>query len=138
MNASNSPPPATKRVIQWPDPPARDAYYGLARRIIDVLEPHTESDPVALLAQLLVFFGNAIGRRPHFTVEADRHGLNFYVVLVGATSKRCKGTALGHIGRLFERCDPGWVDRRVTSGLSSGEGLIWAVRDGDVWDGRDD
>jgi hypothetical protein len=68
---------------------------------------------------------------PHFTVEADRHGLNLFLVLVGATAKGRKGTALGHVKRLFERCDPEWTDRCVTSGLSSGEGLIWAVRDGD-------
>ena len=118
-----------KAVVQWPDPPAREAYHGLAGRIVDAIAPHTESDPVALLTQLLVFFGNAIGRGPHFMVEADRHALNLYLVLVGGTSKGRKGTSLGHVRRLFERCDPQWADGCVTSGLSSGDGLIWAVRD---------
>jgi hypothetical protein len=118
--------------VQWPDPPEREAYYGLAGKIIDEIAPQTESDPVALLVQLLVFFGNVIGPRPHFKVEASRHGLNLFMVLVGATSKGRKGTALAHIQRLFERCDPDWVSRCVVSGLSSGEGLIWAVRDGDT------
>jgi len=84
---------------------------------------------VALLTQFLAFFGNAIGHEPHFMVEADRHGLNLFIVLVGATSKGRKGTSLGHVKRLFERCDPEWADRATTSGLSSGEGLIWEVRD---------
>jgi hypothetical protein len=118
-------------VVQWPDPAAVEAFYGVAGRIVQAIAPHTESDPVALLTQFLVFFGNAVGRGPHFMVEADRHALNLYLVLVGGTSKGRKGTALGHVKRLFERCDPRWVDGCLTSGLSSGEGLIWAVRDGD-------
>jgi hypothetical protein len=122
---------AEKPVVQWPDPPAREAYYGLVGLIVEAIAPHTESDPAALLTQLLVLFGNAIGRGPHFTVESDRHALNLYLVLVGGTSKGRKGTAVGHVKRLFERCDPQWADSCVTSGLSSGEGLIWAVRDGD-------
>ena len=104
---------------------------GLAGRIVDAIAPHTESDPVALLLQLIVLFGNAAGSRPHFMVEADRHGLNLYMVLVGASSKGTQSTALGHVKRLFARCDPDWADHCVTSGLSSGEGLIWAVRDAD-------
>ena len=133
----SSPPPDTSHdaeglaAPQWPDPPHADAFHGLAGEIVNAIAPHTEADPVALLVQLLVFFGNAIGHGPHFTVEADRHGFNLFVVLVGATSKGRKGTALGHIRRLFEHCDPDWVGRCLVSGLSSGEGLIWAVRDGD-------
>ena len=76
-----------KPVIQWPDSLARDAYHGLAGRIVDAIAPQTESDPVALITQLLLFFGDAIGRQVDPKVEADRHGLNLYVVLVGATSK---------------------------------------------------
>ena len=117
--------------FQWPDPPEPEAFYGLAGRLVEAIAPHTESDPVALLIQLLVFFGNVIGHRPHFKVEASRHGLNLYMVLVGATSKGRKGTALAHIERLFEQCDPNWASGCVVSGLSSGEGLIWAIRDGD-------
>jgi hypothetical protein len=37
------------------------------------LEPHTEADPVAILVQTLVMFGNLIGRNAYFSVEADRH-----------------------------------------------------------------
>src|SRR3712207_3905697 len=48
--------------ISWPSPLDRAAYYGLAGEITDMIEPHTESDPIAILGQLLVGFGNLIGR----------------------------------------------------------------------------
>jgi hypothetical protein len=56
----------------WPDPPAVEAYYGLAGDIVRAIEPHTESDPVALLAQFLLGFGIVIGRTADFRAEADR------------------------------------------------------------------
>lgn len=115
--------------VPWPDPPAPEAFHGLAGDIVRAIEPHTEADPVALLAQFLVAFGNAAGRGPHFMAEADRHGLNLFACLVGATAKGRKGTSWGHIRRLLEAVDPAWAKDHVASGLSSGEGLIWAVRD---------
>ena len=61
--------------------------------------------------------------------EADRHGTNLNTVVVGETAKGRKGTSWGNIKRLFDGVDPKWVKDRIQSGLSSGEGLIWAVRD---------
>ena len=110
------------------------AYYGLAGDIVRAIEPHSESDPVALLVQLLVFFGNVIGRTAHARVEADRHFMNLFVGLIGATSKGRKGTSAGHIKMLFSAVDSqdafrGWGKKNMISGLGSGEGLIWALRD---------
>src|SRR5262249_13019054 len=39
------------------------------------------------------------------------------------------GTSWGHIRRLLQRIDSIWAQDHIRSGLSSGEGLIWAVRD---------
>ncbi|MBI3467838.1 MAG: hypothetical protein HY000_32920, partial [Planctomycetes bacterium] len=114
---------------RWPDPPDPAAFYGLAGDIVRVIEPHSEADPVALLIQLLVGFGNLVGRIPHFTVEADDHYLNLFANLVGSTSKGRKGVSWGQILRLLHAVDPDWADNRVMTGLSSGEGLIWQVRD---------
>ena len=113
----------------WPDPPDSAAFHGLAGEIVQAIEPHTEADRVALLVQLLTATGNAIGRGPGFTVEADRHGLNLFAVLVGASSKGRKGTSWGQVQRVLAGVDPEWTSHHVTHGLSSGEGLIWAVRD---------
>jgi hypothetical protein len=113
----------------WPDPPAKEAFYGLAGDIVHVIEPASEADPAALLVQTLAAFGNVVGRRAYFSVEADRHYPNEFVVLVGRTSKARKGTSWGRVDRLFAEVDPEWTKDRVQTGLSSGEGLIWAVRD---------
>jgi hypothetical protein len=84
---------------------------------------------VAILVQTLVAFGNVISREPHCTAEADYHALNEFAVLVGATSKGRKGTSAGHVRGLYKRVAEDWTRQRIQAGLSSGEGLIWAVRD---------
>jgi hypothetical protein len=113
----------------WPDPPDPQAYYGLAGDIVRTIEPHTESSSVALLIQTLVCFGNLIGRTAHFVAEGSQHFLNLFVVLVGVTSVGRKGSSWAQVLRLFRAVDPQWAEHSVQSGLSSGEGLIWAVRD---------
>lgn len=105
------------------------ALHGLAGNVVDLIGPHTESDPVALLLQFLVSFGNAIGRNPFYQVEGDKHYTNEFVVLVGQSSKGRKGTSAGRIRQLFDVADPEWVRDHTGGGLSSGEGLIWEVRD---------
>lgn len=113
----------------WPDRPQPDAFYGLAGEIVKAIEPHSEADPVALLIQLIVGFGNVVGRKPFFRVEADRHSLNLFAVLIGRSSKGRKGTSLGHVLRILSQTDSGWNENCVQSGISTGEGLIYAVRD---------
>jgi hypothetical protein len=113
----------------WPAPPGEEAFHGLAGRIVRTIEPVSEADPAALLVQVLLAFGNAIGRNPHFIVEGDRHRGNEFAVLVGKTSKARKGTSWGRIYGLMEQAEAQWAAERVQTGLSSGEGLIWAVRD---------
>ncbi|BDC48738.1 hypothetical protein F183_A10540 [Bryobacterales bacterium F-183] len=113
----------------WPRPLGEAAYHGVVGEVVRVIEPHTESDPAALLIQLLVALGNVIGRGPCFRAEADHHYTNLFAVMVGVTSKGRKGTSLGYIRRLLERVAPDWERSNVLSGLSTGEGLIAAVRD---------
>ena len=115
----------------WPEPLADEAFHGLAGDIVRTIEPHSESDPAAILVQLLVAFGNAIGRSAHFRVERTKHFMNLFVVLVGLTSRGRKGTSFDWVKDSFERADPDYVCR-IKTGVSSGEGLIWVVRDGTV------
>lgn len=105
------------------------ALYGLAGDVVRTISPHTEADPVAILMQTLVTFGNVIGRQPHCMAEADYHAMNENAVLVGPTSKARKGTSAGQVRRLYTRVEPLWAGQCIQEGLSSGEGLIWAVRD---------
>ena len=108
---------------------AEEAYYGIAGEITQTIEPNTESDPAGLLAMFLSVTGNVIGRGAHFKVEEDRHFCKINVVLVGETSKGRKGTAQTRINRLACRVDPEWYEGCITTGLSSGEGVIHRLRD---------
>jgi hypothetical protein len=112
----------------WPAPPDRVAYHGLPGQIVARIAPHTEADPAAILVQLLVCCGALIGRDAYFQVEATRHHPNQFVVLVGDSAKARKGSSFDHVARLLGQTDPAFTSR-LTTGLSSGEGLIWAVRD---------
>ena len=116
----------------WPEPPRAAAFTGLAGEIVAAIEPHSESDPLAILAQLLVCFGSVIGRGAHYAVEATEHHGNEFVLLIGPSAKSRKGSSWDHVQRIFAHVDPGWAQERIVSGLSSGEGLIWSVRDGDT------
>ena len=107
----------------------RDALYGLAGRLVETIEPHSEADPVALLLTLLVSAGNLIGPGPHVLVEKDVHPARLNVVFVGVTAKARKGLSSSTPGWIMTQVDPGYVATRIKSGLSSGEGVIYNVRD---------
>src|ERR1700757_3631350 len=112
----------------WPAPPDRAAYHELPGQIANRLSPETESDPVAILTQLLVAFGAAVGRGAWFAVEATRHHPNEYMCLTGDTARARKGSSWDHVRRLITTIDP-TLGPRILTGLSSGEGVIWSVRD---------
>lgn len=113
----------------YPAPPDQRAYYGLLGEIVGAIAPQTEADPVGLLLTLLSACGNIIGRGPHWQVSGSRHAFKLYPVLVGATSQGRKGTAWSAARSVLGIAVPAWIERNVAKGLSSGEGLIYAVRD---------
>ncbi len=112
----------------WPAPPQEAVYHELLGEIVNTIAPHTEADRVAILTQLLVSFGAAIGRGAWFQVEATRHHANEYMCLVGDSSRARKGSSWDHVRRLILAADP-TLEPRILTGLSSGEGVIWALRD---------
>jgi hypothetical protein len=116
-------------VDKWPAPLGEEAYHGIAGEIVRAIEPNTEADPVAILLQFLADFGNACGRRCYYQVEGDRHPAVLWPVLVGSTAKGRKGTAWGRVHAVMAQVDPGWARDHVASGLSTGEGIVHAVRD---------
>ena len=128
VSGSNQEKPSTG-FVPWPDPPAEEAFHGVAGEIVRMAMPHTESDPAVILLQFLVGFGNLVGRGPHAKAEVTRHGTNLALAIVGKTSRGRKGTGLRLTRYLLNDIDPTWAANRVTSGLSSGEGLIHSVRD---------
>jgi hypothetical protein len=112
----------------WPkmDPAA---YHGLAGDVVKAIEPHSEADPNGILLQFLAAFGNAAGACPHYFVDGGLHRAKLFVIISGATSKGRKGTAMGRVRQLMALADPEWATANIQSGLSSGEGVIHAVRD---------
>jgi hypothetical protein len=94
------------------------ALYGPAGIVVRTLAPHSEAHPAAILLQLLAAFGNLVGPGPHCMVDATRHGLNLFVVLVGESSKARKGTSLNQIVRLFAEVDRPWLDACITTAAS--------------------
>jgi hypothetical protein len=115
------PPPA---VSQWPEPLAEDAFHGVAGELVRRIEPHSESDPAALLLQFLAGWGSLAGRGPYVLTENDRHHTNLYTVIVGTTSKGRKGTSWGRMRAVLQTVDEHWAENCLVSGLGSGEALI--------------
>ena len=120
---------STPQSRQWPEPMAPDAFYGIAGQFVRAVEPYCEGDPVALLIQFLIAFGNRVGRSAHYMVGATRHYMNLFACLVGMTSKARKGTSWNYIKEMMIDVELGQARSGFVSGLSSGEGLISAVRD---------
>jgi hypothetical protein len=112
----------------WPDL-AFEALYGLPGDIVRAIDPFTEADPASVLIHLLAAFGNVIGSGTHAAVQNDLHPARIFAVVIGESSKGRKGTSWSTPREIFSRVDGKWSDSRIRCGLSSGEGLIYHVRD---------
>jgi len=128
LEIDEPPAPDPIRAAAWPTL-ADAALIGPFGDFVRAVSPHTEADPVGLLAHALVLFGNLIGPRPQVAVGDDLHHLNENILVIGDTSTGRKGMALNAAKALFAAVDPEWMTTRVMAGLSTGEGLIYAVRD---------
>ncbi|MEX3616483.1 phage NrS-1 polymerase family protein [Paenibacillus glucanolyticus] len=115
-------------VAEWDGKLGEMALYGLAGDVVRLIDPHTEADPAALLINFLTMFGNMVGTGPHFMVSGGEHRMKLFSVLVGATFRGKKGTSLEPVLKLMNAVDVEF-NARKKSGLSSGEGVIYAVRD---------
>jgi hypothetical protein len=116
------------QVNQWPKPLHKNAFCGLVGDIVRKIGPETEADPAAIIVQLIVAFGNQIGPQPYYFIEGTRQKANLFCLVVGRSAVARKGTAWAHVLRLLKRVDSAWFRRCIASNLSSGEGIIWAVR----------
>jgi hypothetical protein len=117
-------PPAPAATKPWRGPILnRSALHGPAGEIASAIEPYSESEGTAILAQLLAVCGNVLGRGPHIQIQTSRHYLNLYVALVGSTASR-KGSSFQPVRALIAAADPKWAGAHIGSGLVSGAGLI--------------
>jgi hypothetical protein len=130
-SASDTITEATATTLPQPAWPVLDpaAYHGIIGQFVKAVGPYSEADPVAILLHTLQGFGCLVGRGPHVLVEHLPHHARLNVMLVGPTANARKGTAWSTPKLMLSKIDPEWTKSRIRSGLSSGEGLIYNVRD---------
>ena len=130
-----------KQDAEWePQPPdwpimSPQAYSnGMIADFIDLATRSSEADPAAILATFLVRFGVECGTGVFMQVGDTKHRARFASVIVGASSKARKGTSGKPVERLFNFTNINGQEivnpARVSHGpFSSGEGIIYAIRD---------
>jgi hypothetical protein len=121
----------------WPAPPATEAFYGLAGDVVSLIDPYSEADRVAVLAQFLGAFGAVVGHGPHFQVGATRHEPRLFIAIIGPTSRGRKGSSWDPLEYLFTEADSTFRSR-ILDGVGSGEVLIHLVRDPELGEGEQD
>jgi hypothetical protein len=115
-------------VRKWPE--SIDwSQLGNAGRIALLTTDGTEVDPHATLFSLLTVFGGVVGPGTYMHVGEARHYLRLYVLLVGASSRGRKGSSLQPIVATFAEIVHEFKSIRTSGPLSSGEGLLWRIRD---------
>ncbi|MER5867639.1 DUF3987 domain-containing protein [Kitasatospora sp. NPDC002040] len=134
-NPLYDPAPGLERPARPGPTPDPEVFCGWVGETVHALDPTTEADPVAILVNLLSAGGAVIGPGPFLWIGNDRHPALIWALTVGATAAGRKGAASNTVKRLLKAAFPDFVATNTPSGLSSGEGLIEAVRDGDPDDG---
>ncbi|MDD3814953.1 MAG: bifunctional DNA primase/polymerase [Desulfocapsaceae bacterium] len=117
----------------WPSMNPR-AYHGIIADFIELATRTSEADPAAILATFLVRFGVECGPGAFMQVGDTKHRARLASVIVGASSKARKGTSGKPVERLFDFTNVNEQNlihpARVSMGpFSSGEGIIYAIRD---------
>ena len=117
------------------------ASHGLVGQIAQAATQNSEADPIAVMGTALAATGAMFGRSRFILVGETRHHARTFVNCVGASSRARKGTSTGPVLRIVEvtegylqhystRPFPLGLPLRISHGpLSSGEGLIDAIRD---------
>jgi hypothetical protein len=126
-NGTDTPTAPRSYETPWPEPLADEAYHGLLGELVHAIEPYSEADPAALLAHAL----SGVSALVHSGVKAiagdAEHPARIWTVNVGETAKGRKGSAAKPNQRILTAADLQF-QRRMLEGASSGEGLIWQVR----------
>jgi len=110
----------------WPEPLASEALHGLPGDFVRAVEPHSEADRAALLVSFLVGVGVLVGALVHAIAGDVDHPARLFAIVVGDTSKGRKGSSEAPVRRVLKLVD---AILQMAAGLSSGEGLIYRVRD---------
>ena len=128
----------SKAIERWPELEG-PAMHGISGDIARLATERTEVDPVAVLVTHIVWAGAAFGRTKFLRVGDDAHHGRLFAALVGDSSRARKGSSTGSVIRVWrkaEALDPTIPILKITHGpISTGEGIIFAVRDGESGSG---
>jgi hypothetical protein len=112
------------------------ALYGLVGRFVRLLAPCTEAHPIALLVSIFSVLAAALGRDVSLQHGSVTVRCALQALIVARTSRGRKGTAEGiarivaeTIAAVAPATAPHPLLAPQASGLASGEGLIWHLRD---------
>jgi hypothetical protein len=136
IDALRAPSDADTAVKTWPILPEA-ALRGIAGDVVRLATQDCEADPAAILATFLTWFGVACGRpdgtTPYIAIGETRHSPRLFTALVGSSSRARKGTSKHPVQRLMVQAQSalGFMPCPQSDGpLSSGEGIIYQLRDG--------
>ena len=112
----------------WDD----DIMYGIAGDIVRKAAEYCEAHPAGMYLDILVSFGNLVGRDPYFNVSSTSHFANEFMVRVGESSVSRKGTGRDVVNEVLKMIDPQWYSACVLSGFGSAEAIINVIRDDSI------
>jgi hypothetical protein len=115
--------------------PDKKCFQGIAGQFALAATKTTEADPIAVLMTLLTKAGSYFGRDACLWHGGIRFPSKLYCGVAGASARGRKGTSVYPVTNLFEYVDKFLRDAGIdpapaTDGtVSSGEGLVYALRD---------
>ena len=124
----------------WPIMESK-ATHGIVGKIARLATANSEADPVAVITTTLTWAAAELGRSQFIRIGDDVHHSRHFGAVVGASSRARKGTSLAPVRRIFTEAErirrsrstlpfPSGSKLKVSNGpLSSGEGLVYAIRD---------
>lgn len=120
--------PEVAAANQWPTL-SEDAYHGLTGEFVRLYDPYTEADPAAVAFCWLASVGCWYTPRFYIKGGNTHHTPKIWPLITGDTSTGAKGTAIAVTRGFWLQFDKQFLLRCTANGLSTGEGLIKAVRD---------
>lgn len=106
--------------------PSDGIFHGPLGDIVNILDPHTEADPVGVLMSLMTMYSVAIGPEPTVKVGNSNQKLIVWTILSGDSGIGRKGTATGDARLVVEKAVPHLFDRtsHFISAPNSGAGFV--------------
>lgn len=111
-----------------------EGYHGILAEMIRVSTKTSEASPVAIAANAIATFSALVGRRAFQHIGDGVCHCRPFFLLTGRTGKSRKGTSEYTPRRIFNSVEDllnigDYPLKRHEGGLSTGEGLGWAIRD---------